>query len=74
MKQKQKQLAFNLYDLHTMKLNERDSDIILVGDSYQDGEPIELMIVLNDLTFLKFISHHEIDVIKDNLKSFIDEL
>ena len=74
MKQKEKRLAFNLYDLHTVRLNETDTDIILVGDSYQNGEPIELMVVLNDLTFLKFISHHKIDMIKENLKQFIDEL
>lgn len=74
MKAKQKQLAFNLYGLHTMALNERDQDILLVGDSYHDGEPIELMVVFRDIDFLEFISHHEIDRIKENLKKRIDEL
>ena len=74
MKQKEKRLAFNLYDLHTVRLNETDTDIVLVGDSYYNGEPIELMVVLDDFTFLKFISHHEIDKIKENLKQLIDEL
>jgi len=74
MKQKEKQLALNLYDLHTVALNETDQDILLVGNSYHNGEPIELMVVLKDIDFLEFISHHEINRIKENLKKRIDEL
>ena len=74
MKQKEKQLALNLYDLDTVALNETDQDILLVGNSYHNGEPIELMVVLKDIDFLEFISHKEIDTIKENLKKRIDEL
>lgn len=69
-----KQLVFNLYDLHTTHLNETDQDIILAGDSYYNGERIELMVVFKDIDFLEFISHHEIDRIKENLKKRIDAL
>jgi hypothetical protein len=69
-----KQLVFNLYDLHTAHLNETDQDILLAGDSYYNGERVELMVVFKDIDFLEFISHHEIDRIKENLKKRIDEL
>jgi hypothetical protein len=48
-----KQLVFNLYDLHTAHLNETDQDILLAGDSYYNGERIELMVVFKDIDFLR---------------------
>ena len=72
--EKRKEVYLNLYDLHTAQLNENDGDIYLCGRSYQDGESIELCVIFNDMTFLEFISHHEIDKIKENLKKRIDNL
>lgn len=67
-------MVFNAYDLHTMMLNENFPEIIFVADSYHKGEKIELTIVFDDLKFLEFISHNEIDKIKENLKKRIDNL
>lgn len=69
-----KDMCFNAYDLHTIMLNENDPEIIMVANSYYQGEQIELHIVFDDLRFLEFISHHEIDKIKENLKKRIDNL
>ncbi len=72
--EKRKEMYLNLYDLHTVQLNETDSDVYLCGRSYYNGESIELCVVFNDMTFLECISHHEIDKIKENLKKRIDNL
>jgi len=71
---KAKEMHLNLYDLHTAQLNETDSDIYLCGSSYYKGEPIELCVVFNDMTFLEFVSHDDINRIKENLKKRIDNL
>ena len=55
-------------------LNENNPEIIMVANSYYQGEQIELHIVFDDLRFLEFVSHHEIDKIKENLKKRIDAL
>jgi hypothetical protein len=68
------EMVFNAYDLHTVMLNNQFPEIILCASSYHKGEKIELTIVLDDLKFLEFISHHEIDTIKQNLKKRIDKL
>jgi hypothetical protein len=69
-----KEMMFNAYDLHTMMLNENFPEIIFVADSYYEGEKIELTIVFDDIKFIEFISHKEIDTIKENLKKRIDNL
>jgi hypothetical protein len=67
-------IIFNAYDLHTVMLNNNDPEIHLVALSYHNGEKIHLQIVLDDITFLEFISHREIDQIKENIKNRIDQL
>lgn len=67
-----KELYVNLYDLHTTQLNEINSEIILGGSAFNKGERTEVYIVINDLNFLEFISHAEINRIKENLKKRID--
>ena len=69
-----KEIYINLYDLHTTQLNETDSEIVLGGSALNKGESIEVIIVMNDLNFLEFISHAEINTIKQNLKRRIDNL
>ena len=77
MKAKQlpiRELYFNAYDIDTLMLNNRDQDIIICADSYQDGQPIRLNIVFKDINFLEWISNNEINEIKENLKKRIDQL
>jgi hypothetical protein len=69
-----KEMYLYLRNLHTLQLNETDQEIMLVADSYYKGEVVEVGIVLRDIDFLEFISHNEIDEIKENLKKRIDEL
>ena len=69
-----KEMYLDVLNLHTLHLNETDQDILLAGDSYYNGERVELMVVFKDIDFLEFISHYEIDRIKENLKKRIDEL
>lgn len=74
MKQK-KEYWFDAFDIHTMALNSEDrSAITLVASGYMNGEEIDLAIEFHDYNFLKFISHKEIDEIKENLKKRIDKL
>jgi len=77
MKAKQqhiKELWFNAYDINTLMLNNTDQDIIICADSYEKGEPVRLNMVFKDINFLEWISTHEINTIKANLKKRIDEL
>ena len=69
-----KEMYLYMYDLHTTQLNETDLEIVLGGSAFHKGERIEVIIVMNDLNFLEFISHAEIDRIKENLKKRIDNL
>lgn len=69
-----KEIYLDLHNLHTLHLNETDQEIMLVADSYYKGEAVELSITLRDIDFLEFISHNEIDRIKENLKKRIDNL
>jgi hypothetical protein len=69
-----KEMYLDVRNLHTLHLNETDQDILLAGDSYYNGERVELMVVFKDIDFLEFISHYEIDRIKENLKKRIDQL
>jgi len=69
-----KEMYLYLRNLHTLHLNETDQEIMLVADSYYKGEVVEVGIALRDIDFLEFISHNEIDRIKENLKKRIDEL
>lgn len=73
MKQK-KELVFEAFDLHTCALNNGCSSIALSAEGYLEGEEITLTMVLPDFDFINFISHQEIDAIKDNLKKRIDNL
>jgi hypothetical protein len=70
-----KEYWFDAFDIHTFALNNDEcSGILFVASGYLNGEEIELTIEFNDYNFLKFISHHEIDEIKENLKKRIDKL
>lgn len=70
-----KEYWFDAFDIHTLALNNDEcSGIVLVASGYLNGEEIELTIEFNDYNFLKFISHKEIDEIKENLKKRIDKL
>lgn len=74
MKQK-KEYWFDAFDIHTLSLNSEDrSNITLVASGYMNGEEIDLAIEFEDYNFIKFISHKEIDEIKENLKKRIDKL
>jgi len=77
MKAKQqpvKELWFNAYDIDTLMLNNTTQDIIICADSYENGQPVRLNMVFKDINFLEWISTHEINTIKENLKKRIDEL
>ena len=77
MKAKQqhiKELWFNAYDINTLMLNNTDQDIIICAESYENGQPVRLNMVFKDINFLEWISTHEINTIKANLKKRIDEL
>lgn len=70
-----KEYWFDAFDIHTLALNNDErSGIILVASGYLNGEEIELTIELPDYDFVNFISHKEIDEIKENLKKRIDKL
>jgi hypothetical protein len=69
-----KELYFNAYDINTLMLNNTDQDIIICADSYENGQPVRLNLVFKDINFLEWISTHEIETIKANLKKRIDEL
>jgi len=69
-----KELYFNAYDIDTLMLNNTDQDIIICADSYENGQPVRLNLVFKDINFLEWISTHEINTIKANLKKRIDEL
>jgi hypothetical protein len=71
---KAKEIYLNLYDLHTVHLNETDPEVVLGGSVLHKGKSTEVIIVFNDLNFLEFISHDEINRIKENLKERIDNL
>ena len=72
---KKKSYWFDAFDIHTMALsNEETSSIVLVASGYMNGEEIDLTIEFEDYNFLKFISHKEIDEIKESLKKRIDKL
>lgn len=74
MKQK-KEYWFDAFEIHTLALNSDEcSSILLVANGYMNGEEIDLTIEFNSYNFLKFISHKEIDEIKENLKKTIDKL
>jgi len=77
MKAKQqpiKELWFNAYDIDTLMLNNTTQDIIICAESYENGQPVRLNMVFKDMNFLEWISTHEINTIKANLKKRIDEL
>ena len=77
MKAKQqpiKELWFNAYDIDTLMLNNTTQDIIICAESYENGQPVRLNMVFKDINFLEWISTHEINTIKANLKKRIDEL
>lgn len=71
-----KEYWFEAFDVHTCALNnENNGSSILFGMfGYLNGEEIELTIELPDYDFVNFISHKEIDEIKENLKKRIDKL
>ena len=73
MKRK-KENYFEAYDLHTCGLNGTNCQIALSADGYIEGEEVTLTFFLPDYDFINFISHKEIDEIKENLKKRIDEL
>ena len=73
MKRK-KEIYFEAFNLHTYALNNTDSQIVLSADGYIEGEEVTLTFFLPDYDFIQFISHNEIDRIKENLKKRIDEL
>ena len=73
MKRK-KEIYFEAFNLHTCALNNTDSQIVLSADGYIEGEEVTLTFFLPDYDFIQFISHKEIDEIKENLKKRIDQL
>ena len=73
MKRK-KQIYFEAYDLHTFGLHCTNCQIALSAAGYIYGAEVTLTFFLPDYDFINFISHKEIDEIKENLKKRIDEL
>jgi hypothetical protein len=69
-----KELFFEGFEIHTFGFNNTDSRIAISADGYLEGEEVTLTFFLPDYDFIKFISHKEIDIIKENLKKHIDEL
>ena len=74
MKQAKKEMWFDAHNLHTLAMNNTDSEILFVADGYLNGKKISLTIAFTDINFLEFVSHKEINTIKKNLKKRIDKL
>jgi len=69
-----KEIFFEGFNIHTLGFNNTDSEIVISADGYLECEEVTITFFLPDYDFLKFISHKEIDIIKENLKKRIDEL
>jgi len=75
-----KRLFFESINLHTCALNQTDYQISLVADGVfsevgvEKEEYVTMHIYFRDEEFLEFISHKEIDKIKENLKKRIGNL
>jgi hypothetical protein len=69
-----KQLFFEGFDIHTFQFNNSSTTIAISVDGYLENEEVTLTLFLPDYDFINFISHNEIDYIKENIKKRIDEL
>jgi hypothetical protein len=69
-----RELFFEGFEIHTFGFNNTNSQIAISADGHLENEEVTLTFFLPDYDFIKFISHKEIDYIKENLKKRIDEL
>lgn len=59
---------------HSFAMNDHDNELILVGETYENGEKIDIAITIRDIDFLDCLAGGTIDRIKKNLIKRIQDI